>query len=499
MKKKVFLFFIFIFFILSIVPVINLVSGVKKFKVKYIYNVDFVIPKINRVLYSYGLNINPGQVIVGKKGWLYLGDDYAETVTLARDGVGPSYVKRAIDKRDKLDSWNAFFKSKGVKDFKILIGPNKSSIYPEFLPSWFELSINKKIEILEKTTKNRYYISPESVLLSTKKLNPEHDLYYKTDTHWNKFGSWVAFDYFIREVKDKSAEINYNQEALVKGSVEKYGGDLSGFLRLSGEIKDQEQVVEVSPYFKVDTDCQVFYTNEKVECSDNPEIISQSEPLLVISTGSLNDKKILWIRDSFGTAVSPYMARTFSNVIQIHYDNLDKEKLVNIVEDFKPDYVFMTIVERSIDSGLPIEYPEIELDKNKVHSYSSEFVTSNDLERVGDTFSVSGGDPFLIYKLERQVNGGFHDTVTVSLICESNKKEKVDVQFFWKKRLNDDFSESNSERYSVSQGVSHFFPSLNPNWNNARDIQYLRLDIEPSSTNRCMRFDIKNLVFNKEL
>ncbi len=493
MKSKVFVFFVIVFFTLSIVPIVNLVLGVKKFKVKYLYNIDFIIPKLNGFLYDYGLNAYPGQVVIGKNNWLYLGDDYADTITLAREGIDPSYIKNAIAKKNKLDAWDGFFKSKGVKDFKILVGSNKSSIYPEFLPSWFELSENKKIEALIDVTNENYYISPESALVSAKKINSEHDLYYKTDTHWNRLGAWIAFDYFIRGIQDKNSEVNYDQKILIKSSVEKSGGDLSGFLRLSGEIKDQEQIIEIFPHSKVDTNCQKFYTNEKIGCDGNPEIISQPEPLLVTATGSLNNKQVLWIRDSFGTAVSPYMARTFSDVIQVHYDNLDKENLINIVEDFKPDYVFMTIVERSIDDGLPIEYPEVELYKDSMYSYSTEFIGSNDLKKEENSFYISGEDPFLIYKLESEMSVGFNDTVAISLTCHSRKKENVNIQLFWKKDRNDNFSEVNSARYSIAQGISY----VKPSWNVGESIQYLRLDIEPSLINNCVRFNINNLILNK--
>lgn len=493
MKNKVFSFFILVFLILSIVPAINFYSGVKKLKIKYIYNVDFIIPMINRFLYSYGVNVKPGQVIVGKQGWLYLGDDYAETVTLARQGINSSYIEKAVAKREELDSWNAFLKSKGVKDFKILIGPNKSSVYPEFLPSWFELSKNKKIEALIDITNNNYYISSESALFSAKEISPEHDLYYKTDTHWNRLGAWIAFDYFIREIKDKNPEINYNQKISIKSIVEKNNGDLSGFLRLPGEIKDQDHIVEILPYSEIVTDCQIFYTNEKVECSNNPEIISQPEPLLVSSVGSLNNKKVLWIRDSFGTAVSPYMARTFSNVIQVHYDNLDKEKLINIVEDFSPDYVFMTIVERSIDGGLPVSYPEVDSYKSIVHSYPAELIGSNDLEIKDNSFYISGDDPFLIYKLASEVSVGFNDTIAISLTCAGNRQENVNIQLFWKKDERYSFSEENSARYSISQGNSY----VKPSWSVEGTVKYFRLDIESSLTNKCMKFNINNLIFNK--
>jgi len=69
-------------------------------------------------------------------------------------------------------------------------------------------------------------------------------------------------------------------------------------------------------------------------------------PLLVRSKHALNHRKVLWLRDSFGTALSPFMAATFTETLQIHYAALEPETLAGLVETYRPDYVFLTVVER---------------------------------------------------------------------------------------------------------------------------------------------------------
>lgn len=498
MKNKVFLFFILAVLILGLVPLINLMAGVKSFKVKYIYNIDFVIAKANSFLYDYGLNLNPGQVIIGKDDWLYLGNDHANTVTAARSGFDASYIRTALNKKRKLDAWGDFFKSKGVQDFKVLVGPNKSSIYPEFLPDWFEVSENNKVDVLNSITKKQHYIYPRSVLLQAKALENAHDLYYKTDTHWNRWGAWIAFDDFMRKIQKDNPEINYDLQAVLRDPVAINGIDLSGFLRLTLELKDQQQILEFLPDTPVKTTCHVFYTHEHVECAHNPEIVSQPEPLLVTAVGAQNNKKVLWIRDSFGTALSPYMSRVFSNTVQVHYDHLNQEKLVKLVDEFKPDYVFVTIVERSIDGGLPFEYPVLDMNQKSTYSFNSEIAGLHDMQHANGIFSIAGDDPFIVYKLERELPGEVGDSVTVSLACAGDTQGKTDVQLFWKGREHDDFSEKNSVRSVVSQGTTQIELGLNMVWNAQESIQYLRLDIEPSSFAGCMKFTVQDLFLNKQ-
>jgi len=147
MKKKVVIFFVMVFFVLSIIPFINIISGMK-IKAKKLYNVDFIIPYISKFLYPYGINIFSDEVVIGKNDWLFLGDNYAQTITLARSGVDLSYAEDASVKNNILYEWSRFFFSRGVKDFKILVGPNKSTVYSEFLPGWMKLSSLTKINML---------------------------------------------------------------------------------------------------------------------------------------------------------------------------------------------------------------------------------------------------------------------------------------------------------------------------------------------------------------
>jgi hypothetical protein len=68
---------------------------------------------------------------------------------------------------------------------------------------------------------------------------------------------------------------------------------------------------------------------------------------LVKSKNALNHKRVLWLRDSFGTAMEPYMAATFSETLQIHYKWVTPEMFARLVNSYKPDYVFITVVERA--------------------------------------------------------------------------------------------------------------------------------------------------------
>jgi hypothetical protein len=72
--------------------------------------------------------------------------------------------------------------------------------------------------------------------------------------------------------------------------------------------------------------------------------------------GALNDKKVLWLHDSFGNAMRPFMRATFSEILHIHPDLMPPDKLSAIVESYKPNYVIVTAVERSFIYSLNVQY-----------------------------------------------------------------------------------------------------------------------------------------------
>lgn len=500
MKNKALLFFVIAFILLSIIPGINFIYGNKSFKIKNLYSVDFALPYINKKLYPYGISAFSDQVIIGKQDWLFLGDNYADTVSVTRAGVDSAYTEKAIEKNNTLYGWRRYFLENGVKDFKIMVGPNKSSIYPEFLPGWIEPADNRKIDILMDEASDDYYLYPRNALLAAKEKYSENELYYKTDTHWNNLGGWLAFDYFITELRKENPELNYSQSINLESISEINGGDLAGFLRLPGWLKDSQPKFKILTDISVSTQCRKYYTNEIYQCANNPEINAQIEPLLVLSDGAENTDKVLWLRDSFGTAVSPYMALLFSDIIQIHYGHVDRDMLVKLIKDFEPDYVFMTIVERDLDKGLPDSYPMLEPNTREKVSYSSRLVSYNDLKESNDAFSIQGNDPYLIYRLDFKVDGSADDSVALNLQCQppnNDKDASVRLQVFWKEKLSDSFSEQQSERYSAAQGTTNLDLGVSHKWRSAKNIQYLRIDIEPESYELCTNFTVNNLIFNQ--
>jgi alginate O-acetyltransferase complex protein AlgJ len=337
-----------------IIPAINILSastfsGVKWYKKAFLFNLDFVLRPASRLLYPVGISVDPKQVVIGRDGWLYLGDQHQHTLTVNRRS--PTENDHAVGKKigAAAQAWNAYFSGKGIKLFKIMVGPNKDTIYSEHLPAWAKPLSLTVTDALFAGTGKKLFIDLRQPMLAAKENQPLA-LYYKTDTHWNAVGAGVAFRAFAQQVAMDDPELRWPPvAAYALDHVDpRAGGDLAKFLRLNEELTDSEPIVRASNP-PIETTQFDFHTEKIVYRGGSPVVESPTKPLLVKSESALNNKRVLWLRDSFGGAMSPLMAATFSDVLHLHWsDGLrSPENLIQLIDKFKPDYVFMTVVERS--------------------------------------------------------------------------------------------------------------------------------------------------------
>ena len=126
------------------------------------------------------------------------------------------------------------------------------------------------------------------------------------------------------------------------------GGDLARLLRLKMDFSDSEPIIHVQN-LPIETTQYDLDSNQVICRGGNPIVVSPHKPLLVTSDGALDNKKVLWLRDSFDTALAPFMTTMFTEGVQLHFHNALclGGRFVDLVESWKPDYVFVTVVERS--------------------------------------------------------------------------------------------------------------------------------------------------------
>jgi len=364
MKRKLTTFLLIVFIAMMVIPAINIITthGIttKQLRKKsFLYNMDIISKWTQEIFYPLGVSIHSSQVIIGSNDWLFLGDGYDRTLSDDRRSANESDSVIATKISEANNAWNDYLTKKGITIFKVMVGPNKGSIYPEHMPSWARPAPFNPTEALFAATGKNRYIDLRPPLLAGKNIHPEV-LYYKTDTHWNYLGGAIAFHAFAQQIAQAAPELQWPSEsayALERMDI-RSGGDLSNFLRLSANTTDELPIINVSDR-PIETTQSNFYTKDVIHQGGNPLVDLTFTPTLVTSVGALNHKKVLWLRDSFGGALSQLMAATFDNVLQIHWSEALKPdgSFAQLVEDFKPDYVFITVVERAARSPDFTVYP----------------------------------------------------------------------------------------------------------------------------------------------
>lgn len=366
MKKRVYLFITASLITLSIAPAINLSEELKSDKPllntlrewkSVSYNMDFILAPIGRVLYAAGVSISPEKVILGKDGWMFLGDSFEKTVTTKRKGIldaDRSTIKK-IEENSK--EWVRWFSAHGIETYRVLIGPDKSTIYPEKLPAWAMIS-NESITRDFVTKAPGVFVYPREDLISLRKRT-DLPLYYQTDTHWNTLGAWVAFDALAMSLRSDLPDLVIPSPPLADAVrvSQRIGGDLSTFQRIRPYVMDTELTLTDTSTRKMQISQFDFESMAVISSGDNVQVGAPVKPILVKSEQALNKKRVLWLRDSFGSAMSPFMAATFTETLQAHHQRVNPKVIAELVAKFKPDLVIVTIVERNTRIGILMSPP----------------------------------------------------------------------------------------------------------------------------------------------
>lgn len=260
-----------------------------------------------------GGNFDFSKCIHGKDGWLFLGNNYAQTVDVLEGRWKPAQelFERQVEFYAEL---NRAARELGA-ELHVLVGPNKSSVYPEYLPPVIFPAEDRPAERLARALheKGVSVFDPADFLRASKERGI---LYWRTDTHWNELGVKLVLEEWFRRIGQPDLpKTELRQEGVNSGDLVAIGGCYSLPLK-EGDT------------FKLD-----FLEENKADIS-----------LLVIG-------------DSFSGLPQKFFEKTYASVTCIHSNEVFKyghggdwlKKKVEGMER-KPDLIFWIQVERDFVS-----------------------------------------------------------------------------------------------------------------------------------------------------
>lgn len=300
--------------------------------------------------YTFGISTKPGQAIVGKNDWLFLGNDYASTID--------QYTGKNIANSEEILLMVKSFKQINdvAKEYKVpfllVVPPDKNDIYPEYLPNYIGKRSNRtRLDILD-IMMPKYGVNfidlrgSEFVTKNTfgKKYGA---IYLAGDSHWNYLGAYGAYNAISEYANQffKLENLNHNKISFTPESTT--NTDLTRFLQIKGLTSNSPTPnlsnLTVNLYGK-SIDGRIDKMSP-YQGNDNDIIIK--DPYENINTALINKPNALLISDSFSNYLGFYFHNDFYDTVRISNGNRNYN-LSDLIEKYHPKIIVLQIVERSL-------------------------------------------------------------------------------------------------------------------------------------------------------
>jgi alginate O-acetyltransferase complex protein AlgJ len=284
------------------------------------------VAKVGRL----GASSSP-EVLLGKDGWLFL----------AGEGEVEMFTGSAPFKAEELERWRLLLES--LRDraarrgavFVVTFVPEKQTIYPELMPDALTRprGPSRQDQLIEylKARSDVRVVDLRPALLEAKAAG---QIYLRTDTHWNRLGSFAAYGALAREIGKDFGAVRPTPTSELEVAHETYSGDLAGMLGLRGV--DVESVPRLLPR-------RPARARFEGNCGDVGRCAS------VVEGETL--PRLLMYRDSAASALIPFLAEHFGRAVYVWDRKWGFSD--ELMEKERPDVLMLEMVERRLMDAPP--------------------------------------------------------------------------------------------------------------------------------------------------
>lgn len=276
--------------------------------------------------------------VAGNSGWLFAGDTLAFVYSQHTKDLkfNPNQLQK------KLFTLQAI-RDSFVGDMYFVVGPDTHGVYPEYMdqnilqPGKFRFfnKVKPALNIKGVTVIDNY-----DALVSSKDPDKKISLYYGDDTHWNRYGAYLAFENVMKQI-----DPNYISKQYTFTFSHHENGDLVRNIKNpKRKILDDAVVYNVR---KSNVQATALLSGESIEI-DFDVNNSLTMDYKYVNTNSISDKKVFLITDSYGILFTPYAVDYFKNVIYMNRRLHDFSLILNQIRKEKPDIVIYLNVEREV-------------------------------------------------------------------------------------------------------------------------------------------------------
>jgi alginate O-acetyltransferase complex protein AlgJ len=200
----------------------------------------------NSILKTRLLGISPiPSVIVGKDAWLFYCSEALADGNTINDyrGTIPLPDSELVKLQQRLEENRREFSKRNIL-YVVVIVPNKNTVYGEYLPDGIvkhrpTTRLDQLMSHLEKHSTMRVIDLRETF----HRARVEHPLYWKTDSHWNSYGAYVAYAEIMKHISMKIPavrSISVSPES-VRVETSPAGGDLAQMLFMQDLLPEENE------------------------------------------------------------------------------------------------------------------------------------------------------------------------------------------------------------------------------------------------------------------
>lgn len=272
-------------------------------------------------------------VLIGKDGWIF--PELQNSLELYRN-IQPWTDKEVESFVQKIRERQAWADEHGMQ-YIYMVGPDSLTLNPEHLPDW-ATKVNPGSRLDQLIERARKYdidiLDFREPLREAKKFA---SVSYRTDTHWNLHGGYIAYRQILRRIAQRYPEVG---EPLLfteyeKRAIKTSGMDLTVLMGLQDLIDEEgDDIVYIGKrdYETTEREGLHFTTSNK----DVPEF------------------PVAFVCDSMAGNIAPHMGRHFSKVRYLWGYLFQPEEIMR----YKPKVLLHLVIERSLSIWAQTENPQ---------------------------------------------------------------------------------------------------------------------------------------------
>lgn len=274
-------------------------------------------------------------VVIGKDGWLFYKSEVKDDGPGINDyqGIAP-FTQVQVDEivTSVRDVKNVLDKKK--VDLVVVVAPNKSTIYSDYLPANIHKINNttRLDQLISAMPKDINFVDLRDTLISGRSIAPT---YQSTDSHWNNLGAFLAVKQILNILPAKHHLKNmtlddYNMEIKEIGGE----GDLASMMSARGLFTDWS--IDIDPKDNVKPVIAKYsYANSSYDIVYSSQLSTLYPRMLIFG-------------DSYSYYMNQYLAPYFASG---YYATYTRNYKINyeLIDHLKPNIVIWELAERFSD------------------------------------------------------------------------------------------------------------------------------------------------------